>query len=201
MIQIIQRLQNDQILILSDFVRRQTPTSGHSHFEGTEEELLTLVAGDFHHAKQGYRDGVVLVDVDPSQFMSGTCTLKEGDELRGIYTARAPGEVPRKAVGVVGGGKTPAQACQIVLYRSDVLAENDERTQPCIADWEIISINAQPTTEKAPIPLNALLHNHFGSSGGTATGLNDADFVALLRESFLYWKDKASPWTGPNSCD
>ena len=37
-----------------------------------------------------------------------------------------------------------------------------------------------------------LMHNHFGSSGGTATNLNDGDFVDTLRHSFQFWRDKAS---------
>jgi hypothetical protein len=35
------------------------------------------------------------------------------------------------------------------------------------------------------------MHNHFGSDGGTSTGLSDEEFVSMLRESFEFWQDKA----------
>jgi hypothetical protein len=42
-----------------------------------------------------------------------------------------------------------------------------------------------------PIDPMTLMHNHFGSSGGTATNMTDAELVAALRTSFMWWKDKA----------
>ena len=43
------------------------------------------------------------------------------------------------------------------------------------------------------VPINpmTLMHNHFGSDGGTDTHLSDKDFVIMLREGFEFWKDKA----------
>jgi len=36
-----------------------------------------------------------------------------------------------------------------------------------------------------------LMHNHFGSDGGTRTNLSDEQFVAMLKDSFIFWSDKA----------
>jgi hypothetical protein len=76
-----------------------------------------------------------------------------------------------------------------VLYHRDVLAENDEDSTG--ADWDIISVNGSPTTEPMPIHPDVLIANHFQLDGGTATGMSAEVFEAALRESVLFWKDKA----------
>jgi hypothetical protein len=169
------------------FARRQTPESGFSHFGGTECELLAIVEENFGNANPGYRDGVVLVPVPPEGFFSGVTTLTAGQKMVGTFESRRDGEAPRKQLRAAEGAKLPAAAVDIVLYRNDVLG-SDATTE---ATWEVISINARPTAEPEPIHPETLLHNHFGSSGGTETGMTDAELCHQLRESFLYWKDKA----------
>jgi len=176
---------------VNSFVTRQTEDSRFSHFSGSDEDLIDRVNKCLTMMRAGYRDGVVLVPVDPGGFFSGIVVLKEGDELSGGFEPRRAGEEPRKFVGTKAK-KQPAQSVEIVLYASSVLAENgDNELSDAHDNWEIISINASPTPDpKIPINPNVLMHNHFGSDGGTATGLSDAKLVALLREGFEYWKDK-----------
>jgi hypothetical protein len=190
----------------SEFVRRQTPASEFSHTSLSDEEVLARVASNWHRAKPCYRKynpetgkddkgllygGVVAVPVDPDGFVSSICTLNEGDRLVGEFAARRPGETPRQSVRVLGGVKTPACSVDVILYHRDVLAEDEPGEYPC--EWEIISINASPEPEGTEVPIDpmTLMHNHFGSSGGTATGLSDSELVAKLRAGFLYWRDKA----------
>ena len=179
-------------IIINSFVERQTTNSRFSHFEGTYDELLDRVDRAFTMMRSGYRDGVVLVPVDPTGFFSGVVTLKEGDVLEGNYEARKKGEDPRKFV-TTSAEKQPAQTVEIVLYSSAVLAEDGDNELPVHPDnWEVISINASPTEDpNIPIAPHVLMHNHFGSSGGTDTHLSDPEFVSLLREGFEYWKNKA----------
>jgi hypothetical protein len=179
-------------IIINSFVERQTADSRFSHFEGTYDELLDRVDQGFTMMRAGYREGVLLVPVDPTGFFSGIVTLSEGDKLMGSYEARREGEDPRKCV-VTAAEKQPAQMVEIVLYSSAVLAEGGDNELPVHRDnWEVISINASPTGDpNIPIAPHVLMHNHFGSSGGTDTHLSDAEFVSLLREGFEYWKDKA----------
>jgi hypothetical protein len=179
-------------IIVNRFAERQTADSRFSHFEGTHEELLGRVTKCFTMMRPGYRQGVVLVPVSPVGFFSGVVTLSDGDRLTGVYESRKVGEDPRKFV-VTSAEKQPAQAAEIVLYSSEVLAEDgDNELPPEPGNWEVISINASPSADKEiPIAPHVLMHNHFGSSGGTATNLSDTEFVALLREGFEYWKDKA----------
>ena len=171
------------------FASRQTPESRFSHFEGTEQELLELVFENFHQSKEGYRDGVRLVTVSPDCFKSGVVQLNKGDVLQGTFEARKEGEVPRKVVTTTGRQKLPARYVEIILYRRDVLEEDPNYT--AAADWEIISINASPTNKAVPIPPSALIANHFKMSGGTNTKYTAFEFEEALRESVMFWYDKA----------
>ena len=186
--------QNENRLVaVNTFVTRQTKDSPFSYFSGDWSCLIKLVEGNFDKGVQGYRDGVLLVPIPVcsalGRFYSDIVTLKEGAKLEGTFKARQPGEDPRISVYAVEGEKISARTVQVVLYRADVLAEDDARSTP--AQWEIIAINASPTEEEVPISVDALIANHFQFSGGTATNLSDHDFVAMLRKSALFWKDKA----------
>jgi len=197
---------------VNSFVTRQTADSEFTHFEGDGgfERVGELVLEHFSMAKAGYRDGVVLVPVPPDGFYCGVVTLKEGDRLVGRYEARREGEEPRQEVRVVrarvfrpgpkgmepsweipaeGAGKEPCLHVDVVLYRRDVLESNGEECTGC--DWDIVSINGRTTDEEAPIAPMTLIANHFELDGGTATGMTPEKFEAKLRESVLYWKDKA----------
>jgi len=186
---------------INSFVNRQTAESRFSHFTGTEAELLNRVRSGWNHRKPGYRDGVVLVTVSPAEFYSSIVRLNEGDDLAGVYEPRRPGETPRKSLyatynttngGTSNNAKMPAEQVDVVLYASSVLAEDgDNELAAEDGNWEIISLNASPEAGEVPINPQALMCNHFEVDGGTATNLNNDDFVALLRESFVYWQDKA----------
>jgi hypothetical protein len=174
---------------INPIVRRQTPESRFTHFEQSWEVLIALVTEHFGRRQPGYRDGVVLVPVPPEGFWSSVVTLEAGDRLGGTYEPRVPGEEPRKETHVLGKQKSLAAAVDIVLYHHDVLAENNEHSGE--AEWEIVSVNGRPTLDAMPMSPGTLMANHFQISGGTATHMNNAEFMKALRESFLYWRDKA----------
>ena len=135
---------------------------------------------------------MILVRVPAEGFFTGVVTLTEGTELVGSFKARREGETPRKQVLAKGAKKLPAAQVDIVLYRTDVLAESGDNTLEVSQDnWEVISINASPVEGDIPINPITLMHNHFGSDGGTATNMTDEQFVAALREGFAFWADKA----------
>ena len=185
-------VSEDTVITINSFARRHTPESRFSHYTGTTSELLDLVVSNWHNCKPGYRQGVLLITVPPEGFFSSVCRLSEGDALQGSYTPRREGEEPRKHMGRVGGEKLSARRVEVVLYASDVLAEDGDNELPPGEDhWEIISINASPEVSEVPIHPEVLMHNHFGSSGGTKTNLTDEQFTDMLKYSFMYWKDKA----------
>ena len=174
---------------ITKFVRRQTPASAFSHWTLSDEELLARVQAGLPSAKPGYREGVILVPVTPDGFFSGLVRLKEGDRLIGEFKARRAGEEPRKTTYALDAEKIPAQSVYVVLYAHAVLLEGKENETD--SDYEIVSVNASPVEEETPITSSALIANQFGLSGGTATKLSDADFVAMLKKSVEFWKDKA----------
>lgn len=174
---------------ISDFVRRQTKDSEFSYFDGSDDELLDLVTESYGNYKEGYRDGVVLVPVDPTKFFSGVIQLRDGDKLVGEYKARRKGEKCTKTIHVVGGKKMPAAAVDVILYSHDVLAENKEHS--CNADWEIISINASAIEGEVPLTVGALTRNFFCEPGGTDTKMTAEEFVEAFKVSREYWCDKA----------
>jgi len=174
------------------FVLRQTEDSSFSHYAGNIDSIPGMAEANFGDAAPGYRDGVVLVRVPAEGFFSGVVQLTEGQELTGSYKARREGETPRKEVLAKDSVKLPAAQVDIVLYRSDVLAEDDDNSlEPTVNNWEVISINASPVKGEMPIDPIVLMHNHFGSDGGTTTNLSDSEFVEKLREGFKFWADKA----------
>lgn len=179
---------------ITKFVRRQTESSPFSHWTLTDEELLNRIHRNFARRKSGYRDGVVLVPVEPDGFFCSIVQLQPCDLLVGEYKARRENEEPRKSTYAVRGKKLPAQSVDVVLYSHGVLAEKNENETD--ADWEIVSVNANPTVDEVPISPGTLIANHLELSGGTATKMTDAEFVAALRKSVEYWKDKANlaPW-------
>ena len=180
------------LIAANPFVSRQTKESQFSYFKGDISEVVEMVGKLFEHRTPGYRDGVAIVNVDPQGFYSGLVKLTPGQELSGSYSSRREGETPRKHIVAKGFAKMPAARVEIILYRSDVLAEDGNNFLPSSdSNWEIISINASPFRQATPINPSTLMHNHFGSDGGTATNMTDSEFVEALRESFQFWSDKA----------
>jgi hypothetical protein len=179
-------------IIANNFVKRQTSSSRFSHFDGGWEDLESLVQDNWENAKPGYRAGVILIRVPSAGFYSPIVDLKDGDKLIGAFEPRREGEHPRKFITTDSRRKSLAKTVDVVLYSSVVLAEDGDNDLPSVEDnWEIISINASIAAGDTPISPMILMHNHFGSDGGTATYLSDSDFIATLQESFYFWRDKA----------
>lgn len=179
----------------NNFVLRQTATSRFTSFDGSWEEVAAMAekAMAEGNTSPGYRDGVVLAHVPATaveRFRSGVVMLESGAKLVGSYEPRREGEEPRKHVGVEasGGSKIPCKAVDIVLYRRDVLGDDVTHED---SEWEIVSVNGRPTEGEQPMAPETLIANHFEMDGGTATGMSDSEFVAALRASVMYWKDKA----------
>ena len=183
----------DVVIGVNDFVTRQICLSEFSFYEGSFEDVAALARQSWHLRKPGYRDGVVTVPVPTKGFYSGIVQLNEGDKLCGEFKARRPGETPRKSVQAAGRAKMPAEAVELVLYSSKVLAEDGENClPPSDGNWELISINASPVEGDQPIEPSVLLANHFGQDGGTATNMTDAELVAQLKVSVEFWADKVN---------
>lgn len=180
-------------ITVNTFALRHKLESKYSHYTGSEDDLLQLVADNWEKARPSFREGVLSVPVDPQGFFTSIVELTPGATLSGAYKPRREGEKPRKEIGVVSGSKLPAARVDIILYNSKVLAEDGDNELPIGEDdcWEVISINASPDLFETPINPNTLIYNHFGLDGGTRTTLTDEQFIAQLKESFIYWSNKA----------
>jgi len=169
-----------------EFVKRQTPESGYSHFDGTWEQLEELVTkqmeSDPTRVRPGYKDGVVLVDLVSYGFKSAIVKLTEETKLTANYAPRRLGEDPFIRVSAKAK-KQPAKYASVVLYRHDVLAENNERETD--AEWEIVAIKARVTEEEEPMDPYTMARNFLHLKGGTK-----GDFTAeQFAQSILYWNN------------
>lgn len=86
-------------------------------------------------------------------------------------------------------GQLPlANFIKVVLYRADVLAEDDDRSGDY--DWEVVAVLCQADDEE-PMNTATLMANHFGADGGTRTNMSPEQFEAALRTSYNYWKSRS----------
>lgn len=188
-------------IVLNSFVLRQTIDSPYTHWMIPDGEVISRAvdAMEAGNAKRGYRDGVLVVPVNPEGFFTALVVLEEGDDLVGSFKPRREGEFPRKTFHKPADEnwvKPEAKAVDVILYASTTLAEDGSNELPAEeGNWEVVSVNGRPTDEEAPIDPITLMYNHFhvpgSNDGGSSTGMSDSEFVALLREAHEYWKDKA----------
>jgi len=175
-------------IAINDFVRRQTPESPLSHYEGTWEELVELVTRSFPDAKEGYKPGVLLVPVPCWSFRSGTILVTPETELRAVFEARREPEARYLSVRA-RGEKPKAVFVFVVLYSHEVLGA--EATTD--ADFEIISINARVTAAEEPMDPMTMARNFLVLEGGTKGDFSAQQFA----ESIVYWSNRAALDTSP----
>jgi hypothetical protein len=169
---------------INDFVRRQIKESRFSHFDGTFEELLELVKLNFHNQKQGYREGVVLVSVPSDRFFTSMIEINKDSEIEVKMIKRRENEDYAPIKIVKNASKIPAKYTDIILYRRDVLLENNENTTN--EEWEIISINSS-IVENTPMHPMTMARNMLEKEGGTKGEYTGKQFA----ESIWFWKDYA----------
>lgn len=180
------------------FVKRQTKESGYSYFDGSWAFLEMIVEALMHRhehpfswettdiVKPGYRDGVILVDMGrfSSLFRSAIVNLDyeyiEDFKLNASYAPRRAGEAAFIHVSAKAE-KQVAKFAQVVLYRWDVLAENNERETE--AEWEIVAIKARVTEEEEPMHPVTMARNFLHLPGGTQGNFSAEDFA----KSIVYW--------------
>ena len=169
---------------ISKFAKRQTPESKFGYYSGSWSELESLTSNNFDKNKPGYRDGVVLVPVPSIGFFSSLVKLKETDKFHTSYESRQSDEEPALTTTRVGGKKQPANFVDIVLYRSDVLAEDNDRSTD--ADCEIISINCS-LYESTPMHPITMMRNELHLAGGTSATYTKAEYL----EAIQFWSQHA----------
>lgn len=179
-----------KVIAVSDFVKkRHLDHLEYTHYKGSwndlENRTLERFQGGFF--RPGYRDGVVLVQMDDSEsklfFSYDGFEMFEGMKLSAEYKPRQTGEEPRLCVRILEP-KIQCKFVDIVLYRWDVLAEDNDRSQD--SEWEIISINGKQKDVIEPMRPLTMARNFLHLQGGTKGEFTAKDFA----ESIIYWSKK-----------
>lgn len=182
-----------KLIKCGNFVKRQTPDSGFSHFDGSWEELEDLAIRIFsfpstqYRIRPGYKDGVILIDFDgfdSARFYSAIVDLNKESKLSASYAPRRTDEDPFIRVSAKGN-KQVAKYASVVLYRADILDENLERETN--ADWEIVAIKARVSQEEEPMDPYTMARNFLHLKGGTKGDFSAEQFA----QSILYWNNHA----------
>ena len=161
----------------------------HSRAEG--DLVLIQVKKNWKKKRKGYREGVFLVPINPKFFKSNIVKLKDEDYLFGQFERRVDTEEPRKKVSALANSTNvmPLKGCEVVVYSKEVLAEGNERSS--VSDFEVLIVLKKVVKGNQPMPPDTMMYNFFKANGGTDMKCTDVEFVKQLKESFLFWKDKA----------
>ena len=115
------------------------------------------------------------------------CPLVKVDEHTQLVVKpvrRRPEENPYLQIRAVNGIPLIARAVDLIVYRHDVLAENQEYSTN--ADWELISIHAVPKgVETLPMGPTTMMRNQLKLPGGTEAVYSTEEWA----ESVRFWQE------------
>ena len=177
---------------ISDFVRRQIHGSGKTHAEGLSfEEIASHAKKQFNkgYYKEGYRDGVILVQASDElihHFICPFVRVTEKTKLNATMVRRRPEEEPYIQIRAMNGTPLKTSLVDLILYRHNVLAETNEQTTD--ADWELISFHAIPEgIEDMPMGPVTMMRNQLQLPGGTKAYYESEQWA----ESVKFWQGYA----------
>ncbi|MBL7047796.1 MAG: DUF3228 family protein [Candidatus Marinimicrobia bacterium] len=178
---------------VNDFVRRQIKGSGKTYSDSLSFNAMAKDAekqmGNGHY-KEGYRDGVRIVTGSHSltdQFICPFVKITVNTILVSSVVKRQIGEEAYIQTRAKSGNPLKAGCIEYILYRHDVLLENNEHTTN--ADWELISIHAIPEgLEKMPIGFTTMMRNQLELPGGTKAKYSSEEWA----ESVKFWQQFAA---------
>ena len=178
-----------QTVGVSDFVRRQIKGTGKTYSTIlTFQEIASIAEKKLNNGnfKNGYRDGVVLIDVPKQQinlFICPLTKLKESTTLKAQMVKRREDEEPYIQVRALDGEPLKTSSVELILYRKDVLEETNENTTKC--QWELIAFQAIPEEVKnMPMGPVTMMRNQLQLPGGTK-GFYESEKWA---ESVKFWQ-------------
>ena len=157
---------------VNKFVERQIEGSGKTYSKTLSFKFFAshaqekLVKGEYI---EGYRDGVCIINLDEKYVKEVYCPyvkINNKTKLIAKYISRRRSEDPYIQIRALNGVPLKAQKVGLVLYRNDVLKENNENSTD--SDWELISINSIPEGEEdLPIGPVTMMRNQLDLIGGT----------------------------------
>ena len=176
---------------VNSFLKRQTQSSGKSYSRLSFESIAKYAEKKLNDKKfkTGYRDGVILIDVDDyliSQFMCPYTEINDDTKLKAKIVRRRINEEYYIQIRALNGTPLETGRVEIILYRHDVLAETNEHESS--DGWELIAFNAIPAGIKhMPIGPITMMRNQLQLTGGTK-GKYTSDQWA---ESVNFWQKYA----------
>jgi hypothetical protein len=172
-----------------DFIKSfNTVVGTQSYYTKNWEELEALVVAhrdDFEPGTGSVDNDVILVNVPAENFFTSIVEITENNAhlVRFEDVVRLEGEKSVK-MNIIDGVKSPASFVQIVCYRADVLAQDDDRSTD--AEWELIAINAQ-VDKVTPMHPTTMARNSNHDNGGTFREYSDEEWAAAE----AYWDKHA----------
>jgi hypothetical protein len=183
-------------------MERHDPNLGkYSSFNGTWEELETLVKENFHNHRQPQymRNGGIALEipVPADKFIAGEIHLSEmieGEKVYGEIAGRFGKDQLRKSIYLKRDEQPQAKQVVIALYQTCGLPEFFQTLNPDDQEnWEIVSVNASTSEEQMEMAYDVISHNDFGSKGGSPRVYDDPSHqLEALANSFEYSKNTVS---------
>ena len=177
---------------INDFVLRQAKDSGKTYAENLTFDNIAshaqeqLANGNY---TEGYRDGVILVQVSKRlihHFICPFVKITEETKLRATMVRRRLEEKPYIQIRALNGTLLKTGAVDLILYHHDVLKETNEQTTD--ADWELISFHAIPEEiDNMPMGPVTMMRNQLQLPGGTKAFYESEKWS----ESIKFWQEYA----------
>ena len=171
---------------VNDFVKRQVKGSGKAYYKSMSFSDIAKHAQNqmnLNLFSDGYRDGVRIVNADTSiidDFVCHFVLINEETKLISRIVRRKNHEEPYIQTRALNGKLLEAGKVEFILYRYDVLQENDENTTD--ADWELISINSVPKgVSFLPIGPVTMMRNQLNLEGGTKAYYSSKQWADSIR--------------------
>ena len=187
---------------INDFVCRQTKNSMKSYTENLSFDEIAIHAQHqlaYGNYKQGYRDGVIIVQVEDKLLHHFICPfvhISDETKLKAVVMRRRSNEAPYIQIRALNGTPLKTGSVDLILYRHDVLAETDEKTSN--TDWELISFHAIPEgIHDMPMGPVTMMRNQLQLTGGTKAYYESE----VWAESVNFWQGYAMLDTESSNSD
>ena len=174
---------------VNSFVKRQIKGSGKTYSETLSFEEIALDAQNQmlkRNFEEGYRDGVRIVNANNKNIKHFYCPyvkINNNTELISKIVKRQDNEESYIQTRATTGKQLEAEKVEYILYRHDILAENNENSTN--KDWELISIHAIPKgVDKMPMGPVTMMRNQLNLEGGTRAHYTSEEWA----EAVEFWQ-------------
>lgn len=153
-------------------------------------ELIAWVENHQETWTPGDKEGIFHCRIPKHWVRGEIVTLKKDVTYEADITfapRKGVDEEPRQEIKVKGVVVADMlDDADVILYSHELLGKDASSS----ADYEVIAVRGL-TSAANPRTLSTLLHNMFNMSGGTAVEGTAEEKLEMIKQSFLFWRDKA----------